>query len=148
MKKPRALFFVLVLLASPASAVELPGDTVVLMRSTQTAEGSSELLSITKEQADPVPSWNPESGDPAPFSLKLAINLARDSVRSRHSRFDDFTLWTIEMMNLGPKHRDQWAYLIKFQAVMDGHDLFGSGYSALILMDGTIIEPTSMKSAE
>lgn len=112
-----------------------------MKRTIYAADGLQVTLMISKAEADRIPSWNPETGEPAPLSLKLAIELARDSVRAENTSFSEFQVQTVETSRLDGLLKDKWYYVITFRPVVEGRVLRGAGYVALVLHDGTVKGP-------
>ncbi len=123
------------------SSMDPPEPPHVMKRTTYAADGLQVTLMITKEEGERIPSWNPETGEPAPLSLKLAIELARDSVRTQNSSFREFQVQSVETSRLDGRLNDRWYYVIKFRPVVEGRVLRGAAYVAMVLHDGTVKEP-------
>jgi hypothetical protein len=128
----------LVVLASPVAPMER--DELVL-RTIHGDDGIVFKLAITPEQAEPVPAWNPDEGHAPPLDMDLAIKLARDTVKLRHPKFEEFRTWQITMASIGWGYNDRWFYIVKFRAFDDGVPVYASGFFAGVLMDGTVIDP-------
>lgn len=43
---------------------------------------------------------------------------------------------------------NRWYYTFDFVGTMDGTEVYGGPFTAMVLMDGTIIEPREMKPNE
>ena len=124
----------------------LPVEQELHLRTMRSDDGTELEVSITREQAELVPSWDPEEKQVLPLSIDLAIGLARDSIRHRHPSVDEFRVSAIEMARLHPAFQDRWYYMIKFRPVIDGRSLMGGLYASFVLMDGTVVEPQVRKN--
>jgi hypothetical protein len=123
------------------SQLEPPEPPHVMKQTIYAADGLQVTLMISKTEAERIPSWNPETGEPAPLSLKLAIELARDSVRVRNPSLSEFQVQSVETSRLDGRFEDKWYYVVKFRPVVEGRVLRGAGYVAMVLHDGTVKEP-------
>lgn len=88
-----------------------------------------------------MPRWNAQ--DRPPLSIDEAISKATESVKKRHSKFDGFKVFSIDlrMVSWPIKHQSIWYYHIGFRPSIDGHELTVGHYSSVVLMDGSTIEP-------
>lgn len=119
------------------------GDRPVL--TVQKEDGTTVGVVITTEQQDKTQKWVPGSGDP-PLSLSKAIEVALSWAKTNYKRYDGVQLQSINLNSLGcSQTRDKWYYIVHFSPVIDGSALYGSGYFAAVLMDGTVIGPTPVK---
>ena len=126
------------------SGVPVPQE--LHLRSMRSGDGTELDVRITREQAEAVPTWDPEDKQVVPIDLSLAIGLARDSIRDRHPGISEFLVAGIEMSRLHEEYLNRWYYIIRFRPVLEGRPLQGGLYAAFILMDGTVVEPTVAKS--
>ncbi len=110
-----------------------------------TSDGAELRWSVTDSQFASVPTWHPEDGEPVPFSLRLAIDLARDSVRKRNPEISEFALSNIKMCRGDHPYEDRWYYLIQFRPVVGGRPMIGGLYVGCVLMNGTLVEPETGK---
>lgn len=128
----------LAILASPVAPME---RAEIVLRTTHSSDGAVFRTVITPDQAKPVPAWEPDEGHPPPLDMDLAIKLARDAVKLRHPNYDEYRTWQIEMGRIGWSYNDRWYYVIGFRPIDDGMPLYGTGFFATVLMDGTVIDP-------
>ena len=134
-----ALFVLsVVLLSEVGPPAEPPAALSLTVRS---PEGLEFSLKVSKEEAERSPEWDIEEGQPVPLSMKLAIDLARDSVKNQNPDIDVFELQGVDIQRFGGGLGNRWYYIISFRPNVGGRTLPGSGYTALILMDGTVKEP-------
>ena len=120
----------------------MPSD--VMVRTIHSSDGVRMRLAVNREQAIRVPEWHPEAGYPPPLDLKLAIELARDSVRNRYPQFQKYEVISIDIAEVGREYMDKWFYMIKFRPILEDQPVRLTGTVALVLMDGTVVEPTTV----
>jgi hypothetical protein len=134
------LTLIAVLLASQVAV-----DQELLLRTMRSDDGTELRVAITRQQAENVPSWDPEEKQVLPLSMEMAIGLARDSIRNRHSSISEFRVAAIEIDRLHSAFQDRWYYIINFRPVIEGRSLIGGLYASFVLMDGTVVEPQVRK---
>jgi hypothetical protein len=118
-----------------------PAPPAALSLTVRTPEGVKFSLEVTKEEAERGPEWQIEEGQPPPLSMKLAIDLARDSVKHQNPDIEVLELQGVDIERFGGGLGDRWYYIISFNPSIGGRTLRGSGYTALVLMDGTVKKP-------
>ena len=119
------------------------GDRPVM--TTQKEDGTTVGLVVTEEQQHKTPKWKIGSGEP-PLALSKAIGAALSWAKKNYKRYDDVQVHSISLSSIGcSQARDKWYYLVHFSPIIDGNALFGSGYFAAVLMDGTVVGPTPVK---
>lgn len=109
------------------------------------SDGAESRWSVTESELIKLPVWHPEDGEPVPFNLRLAIDLARDSVRKRNPDIAEFVLSDIKMSRCNHPFEDRWYYLIQFRPVVGGHAMIGGLYFGCVLTNGVVVEPESGK---
>ena len=91
------------------------------------------------------PPWTPEAGEP-PLALSKAVQLATEWAKKEYKRFDGVQVRSINVTAYGcPAPKDRWYYTVHFAPIMDTIPLLVPGYFVAVLMDGTIIGPTTVK---
>jgi hypothetical protein len=139
-----AILTLLVAVATGAHAgVPNCGDRPVMtaMKDDGTAIG----IVISDEQRKKSPAWNIESGEP-PLPVSKAVIAAKAWGKKTYTRYDDVRIHSISLSPIDCfSVKDRWYYLVTFSPVIDGNAIFGSGYFAAVLMDGTVIGPVSVK---
>jgi hypothetical protein len=91
------------------------------------------------------PEWKENMSNP-PLPLPKAVSLATVWMKKRNPKFDDFIVSGITIRRIGSSDlRNRWDYLIDFNAIVDRRTVYGSTFVAIVLMDGTIIEPKITK---
>jgi hypothetical protein len=91
------------------------------------------------------PSWNQDEGEP-PLSLSQAVKIARESVPRFVNKADNLKIREITLQSMG---NNKWFYRVKF--VCFGMQCRGQevrGFTAIVKLDGTIIEPKKVKIEE
>ena len=137
------IFAFAVLMLSSGLAHAGCGDRPVM--TTQKEDGTTIGVVITEEQQNKAPKWKPGSGEP-PLSLSKAIDAALAWGKKNYKRYDDVQVQSISLSAIGcSTAKDKWYYLVHFSPIIDGNALYGSGYFAGVLMDGTVIGPTPVK---
>ena len=116
-------------------------DTVSL--SNMTAEdGKTTIHKITEAEAQRLPEWDPESGKPAPLPLDVAIKKGKEWLKKKNPKMDDFKVRSISLEKVGfGSIPNRWFYKIEFDPVLGDQRLFGPWFAAVVLMDGTVVEP-------
>ena len=130
---------------SAAAYAEGPdcGDHPVM--TTTKDDGTAVGIVITDDQRRKSPTWNIESGEP-PLSISKAIAAAKVWGKKTYTRFDDVRIHSVSLSSIGCYSvKDKWYYLVNFSPIIDGNAVYGSGYFAAILMDGTVIGPVPVK---
>jgi hypothetical protein len=91
------------------------------------------------------PEWT-GSNDSPPLQISKAVIIAKDWVKKKNPKLDDFQVSKIHIQRIGCSSiKNRWYYEIDFQGILDGRTLFGPDYIAKVLMDGTIIEPVIIR---
>jgi len=122
-------------------------DTDGVSLSHVTADGKSTIHKITEDEARKLPAWDPESGKDAPLTYPDAIVKGREWLKIRNPKMDDFKLRTISLERVGyGSIPDRWFYRVDFDPVIGDQKLFGSHFFAIVLMDGTVVEPVVRNS--
>jgi hypothetical protein len=113
--------------------------------STQREDGTRIGLTATDAELARDPAWTPGHGEP-PISTGRAYDLALAWARANWKRYDSFGLESIDLQSVGCYSTgDKWLYVVHLAPVIDGNRLFGGAYVLAVLMDGSIIAPTTMK---
>jgi hypothetical protein len=108
-------------------------------------DGSKVGLVISPDQVSNTPEWTPAMGEP-PLALSKAVQLAEQWAKNEYKRYDGVQVRSINLGEYGcPAQKGHWYYTVYFAPVIDGNVLFGSGYFAAVLMNGTVVGPTPMQ---
>ena len=143
MKTKASAFPVLVLLigfAQPSPADDL------LNLFTHRSEDKEYAYSITRARALSVTRWADPISEP-PLSVSRAVALAKEEVKRKHGKFDDFEVTAIDLrrVHYPPQLSDIWYYSVAFFPIIDGHRIYEGNYAAVVLMDGSVVEPIVTK---
>ena len=134
-------FIAVVLAAAVIAPATSPHEIVI--RTMSSSDGQRLQLAVTADQVATVHEWDPETGFDPPLGRELAIELARDSVRKRYPQFESFRVESIELARL-PMNSSRWFYVVKFAPFSDGQLFRSTGALAMVLLDGTVVEPQPM----
>lgn len=119
------------------------GDHPVM--TTTKDDGTTIGIVISDEQRKKSPAWEIESGEP-PLSISKAVAAATDWGKKTYTRFDDVRIHSISLSSIGCHSvKDKWYYLVSLSPIIDGNAVYGSGYFAAVLMDGTVIGPVPVE---
>jgi hypothetical protein len=119
------------------------GDHPVM--TTTKADGTTIGVVIKDEQLKKSPTWNIESGEP-PLSISKAVTAAKAWGKRTYTRYDDVRIQSISLSAIGcTSVKDKWYYMVHFSPIIDGNAVFGGGYFAAVLMDGTVVGPIPVK---
>ena len=115
------------------------------MLTTTREDGSKLGLVILPDQIASTPEWTPGTGEP-PLALSKAVQLAEQWAKNEYKRYDSVQVRNITLSEYGcPEQKRHWYYTVYFAPVIDGNVLFGSGYFAAVLMNGSIVGSTPIK---
>jgi hypothetical protein len=119
------------------------GDHPVI--TTTKDDGTTIGIVITDEHLRKSPRWSIEAGEP-PLSISKAVAAAKAWGKKTYTRYDDVRIQSISLDAIGCRSvRDKWYYLVHFSPIIDGNAVFGGGFFAAVLMDGTVIGPVPVK---
>jgi hypothetical protein len=108
-------------------------------------DGTAIGIVISEEQRKRSPTWNIESGEP-PLSISKAVAAAKAWGKKTYTRYDDVRIHSVSLSPIGCfSVKDKWYYLVNFSPIIDGNSVYGSGYFAAVLMDGTVVGPVPVK---
>jgi hypothetical protein len=99
---------------------------------------------VSRQQWQAQPKWTPTSGGPPPLAISKAIELGETWLRKRHADMNKLVVSSITIRpqassSLGVN--EGWFYRIEFQPVVAGKKLWGGEFVAVVLFDGTVVEP-------
>jgi hypothetical protein len=104
-------------------------------------DGTTIGIVIDDGQRKRSPTWNVEAGEP-PLPISKAVAAAKAWGKKTYTRYDDVRIQSVSLNSLGcTSEKDKWYYLISFSPIIDGNAVYGGGYFAAVLMDGTVIGP-------
>jgi hypothetical protein len=135
----------LALVVLPLLAGAQPRSGVLLL-----AEGDTQTMQnweVSHQKWEAQPKWTPASADPPPLSIAKAVELGDVSLRKRHPDVKQFAISSVTLRPQSSSGRDivdGWFYRLEFQPVVAGRRLWGGQFLAVVLFDGTVIEPRSV----
>jgi hypothetical protein len=84
-----------------------------------------------------------------PLSLAGAYRIASRWIAQKYSKMDSFRVRSYSVEDAGHSGaRNRWYYTFDFVGTLNGAEVYGApstAFTAMVLMDGTIIEPREMK---
>ena len=127
------------LVSLPLLASAQPRNDVFLL-----GEGDSKAVyrwAVTKPKWNAQPAWSPAAAPPLPMGKALEIGEAW--LRKQHPDVKQFAVASI---TLKPREAaegagERWFYRLEFQPVVGGQRLWGGHFVAVVLFDGTVVEP-------
>jgi hypothetical protein len=102
---------------------------------------------VSNEKLLAQPQWSPAAGPP-PLPISKAVDLARAWMKKRHPDVKDFAIASV---TLAPSNAccsgatERWYYRVEFYPIVGGQRLYGGHFIAVVLFDGTVVEPTAEK---
>ncbi|MBK7662762.1 MAG: hypothetical protein IPJ21_04275 [Sterolibacteriaceae bacterium] len=90
-----------------------------------------------------LPRWSPSAGTP-PLPIGKAAEIADVWIKKKNSEIKSFSISSIAIAvghGWGAEPQDRWYYRIDFQPIVGGQRLYGGQFIAVVLFDGTIVEP-------
>ena len=113
-------------------------ETKSTVRRTTTFRGDSYAYKLTDQDFANTPSWKQDEGEP-PLSVSRAVKVARENL----PRFvKSAETWKMRMVTLQSMGEEKWYYRIHFfcsGAVC--REIEDRSFTAIVKMDGTIVEP-------
>jgi hypothetical protein len=97
--------------------------------------------SISPNRAEKLPKWDPTQ--PAiPLQLHEAVAKAQSWIKKQNPKIDSYVPNRIELGRVSyGRFFGLWYYTVGFDGVVGGQRMHGSGLQAVVLMDGSIVEP-------
>jgi hypothetical protein len=128
------------LLLSTFTAAHAPaGQETNLLVTSCFCSGANYFYEIPMSKASALPQWNPESGATAPLSISSACALAKKALAARVPQLKQMEVRHIELWPVAKT--GSWYYRIEGQGVMFDRYESPCGLMAVILMDGSNVEP-------
>jgi len=119
------------------------------IRSFTDANGKKTGYFISGERLAATPEWVFDGTTLPPLSLPDAYRIANRWIAQKYPKMDSFRMRSYsvdEGGNSGAPNR--WYYTLDFVGTMDGTEVYGGLFMAMVLMDGTIVEPREVKPNE
>ena len=120
------------------SANAFAQETKTTVRRTATYSGGSYAYKLTDRDFTNSPSWNQDGGEP-PLSISQAIKAARENLPRFVRNAEAWKMRIVTMQSFG---EDKWYYRIHFFCSgVVCRDIEDRNFTAIVKMDGTIVEP-------
>ncbi len=102
----------------------------------------------TKDVLAKCPQWKTDTEPP--FPIHKAIDVAKQWIKKKYPKFTDIRVVSVSLAPIWePDFQDRWYYGIGTSASVDMDGVSASSYfSVMVLMDGTVIGPTSPRDSE
>lgn len=129
-----------ILLCSMVAVSSSAGDSRVHLEDRTDGSGVRKVVVPDRAIVARTPEWQPESG--WPLKLDAAVAAAVASLKSVHTKIDDFELTQATLHRVGDSSLpNRWYLFLDFNPRIDGSRLFGGSYWAVVLLDGTVLLP-------
>ena len=135
---------VLLLALAPAIAGAQHQRSVFLL-----GEGRDNVMQkweVARAKWQSQPNWTPTSEAPLPLKIAKAVELGDAWLRKRHPDLKKLVASQVTLKSQGesgPDTREGWFYRIEYQPVVAGKRLWGGEFVAVVLLDGTVVDPRS-----
>jgi hypothetical protein len=131
------------LIAAQSAAVEKVNLTTYVDENGKTTE-----YLTTQNVLEKCPEWTLDKEPPLP--IQKAVKIAEEHIKVKYPQFTSFKIIHIALSPVyNSKYRNRWYYDISVQAVANlGGVSASSHFNVIVLMDGTIVEPTEVKNGE
>jgi len=98
---------------------------------------------VSSQKFSTQPRWSPSSGAP-PLTIEKAVEIATEWIKKKNPEIKNFALTSVafsvgQAWEAQPSER--WYYRIEFQPIVGGQRLYGGQFIAVVLFDGSIVEP-------
>lgn len=101
--------------------------------------------SITQARAEKLPKWDPLQPS-APLPIHDAVAKAQTWLKKQNPKIESFVPSRIELGRVSyGRFFGLWYYTVGFDGVVGNQRMHGWGLQAVVLMDGSIVEPQQEK---
>jgi TonB family protein len=150
------VFCVALTVSARAALVQIPpvqpaaaAGAMILVTTTFGQDGTRYIYEIPGERANALPQWEPRLAPEPPLSMSAARKAAESWLTSRIPEIKTFEVSSLffakvfQGLPTGPcRTVSCWYYRITFDPVVGGRRLAGgSDFAAVVLIDGSIVEP-------
>jgi len=99
---------------------------------------------VPRKQYEALPRWTPADGAP-PLAVNKALEIGSTWIKKRHPDVRQFDSSSLSFVRAGccVSGDERWFYRIDFQPVVSGQRMYGGHFIAVVLMNGTVVEPRS-----
>jgi len=95
---------------------------------------------VSEAVAQKQPMWDP-SQSPPPLSTVDAVAKARAWLKQKHPKFDAFVPSSINYRQVRYERTNFWYYSISFDGMVGQTRTYAPELDAVVLFDGTVVEP-------
>lgn len=108
-------------------------------------EGKVLDYSISQARADRLPKWDPTQPT-IPLQIHEAVAKAQAWIKKKNPKIESFLPNRIDLGRVSyGRFFGLWYYTVGFDGVVGGQRMYGWGLQAVVLMDGSIVEPQPEK---
>lgn len=128
----------------PLVAFAQPRGDVMLL-----SEGDTKTMQnweVSRQKWAAQPKWSPASSGPPPLAIAKAVEIGEAWLRKRHADVKQFFVASVALRlqsSFGPDTSEGWFYRLEFQPIVAGQRLWGGQFVAVVLFDGSVVEPRS-----
>jgi len=135
-----------ILLSSAGCSFAAPGCGKSSVYGTTDEKGRKIELVLDSVAVQRGPGWSPGTNKEPPLSIAKASRIALAWAKGKYTRYDSVEIREISLVPYScSMSQDHWYYRIEFTPVIDGNRAFGMGNFAAVLMDGSVVGPTTAK---
>jgi hypothetical protein len=126
-----------------ASAQPAPAGALILRSN---LNGLELDYRVSLARARDLPAWHPEAEEP-PLAVHKAVLSAHRWMQRHGSRADGYALRQVQLEYAVIFGRTEvvWYYTVRSHGVVAGRRLPGTGMQAVVLLDGSIVEPSGQE---
>ena len=109
------------------------------------ADGKSTFWYITPERLAKLPAWKTDA--PLPLPIEKAIAQATAWIKLRHAKFTEWEIVTVSLGKIWDSDtKNRWYYSVSVNGTANVDGVRASSFfSVIVLMDGSVVEPTEQK---
>jgi hypothetical protein len=124
-------------------AMVVTADEHVMITEHRDANGKSTYWHITRERLAQIPEWKPDVSLPLP--IEKAAEKATGWIKSRNTKFTELDIVSISLGKIWDSEmKNKWYYSVSVNGAVNVDGIRANAFfSVIVLMDGTIVEPTS-----
>ena len=102
---------------------------------------------VPSEKLEAQPQWSPSAGPP-PLSIAKAVEIAETWIKKQYPEVRQFAIASVALGRANAwssSTAERWYYRIEFYPIVGGKRLFGGQFIAVVLFDGSVVEPRAEK---
>jgi hypothetical protein len=102
---------------------------------------------VPREKFDAQLQWSPSAGSP-PLPIGRAVEIADAWIKKQNPDVRQFVVTSVALARAdswGSGAAERWYYKVEFQPIVAGRRLFGGHFIAVVLFDGSVVEPSAEK---